>query len=321
MVKRVFVLFALLTCLRGAALAADPAGPAPDKLPDYLRYAEDAVSARLEVAIRRFSLPSGQTVDLVGAVHIADAPYYQELNRRFTTYDAVLFELVGDPRHLTRAPPADLDPQSSDSSGGTVSFIQQAASKYLKLTFQLSAIDYSGKNMVHADMSYEEFERLQAARGENMATLFMRAMQAQANGSMNDVAMDELNTFALIRILMSPDAATEFKKALAKVFDQTESLTLAMEGQSGSTILSGRNEVAVKKMKEVLADKRRRRIAVFYGGAHMPGIEAVLTKDLGARSAGEEWLPAWTMPKAKPAAVTTPPADKTPAPGTAKPAS
>lgn len=315
MLKRLLLMFALLSCLRGAAFAADPA----DSAPDYLRYAEDPVSARLEVAIRSFSLPSGQTVDLVGAVHIADAPYYRELNRRFTAYDAVLFELVGDPRHLTRAPPPG--EQNLQGSGSTISFIQQAASRYLNLTFQLGAIDYSGKNMVHADMSYEEFERLQAARGENMATMFIRAMQAQANGSMNDVAMEELNTFALIRILMSPDAATEFKKALAKVFDQTESLTIAMEGQSGTTILSGRNEVAVKRMKEVLANKKQRRIAVFYGGAHMPGIEKALIQDLGAKAAGEEWLPAWTMPKVKTTPATTRPADTTPAPGTAKPAS
>ena len=37
----------------------------------------------LEVAVRTFTLPSGQTVDLIGVVHIADAGYYQELNQRF----------------------------------------------------------------------------------------------------------------------------------------------------------------------------------------------------------------------------------------------
>ena len=33
-------------------------------------------------------------VDLVGAVHIGDKSYYQDLNRRFRKYDAVLYELV-----------------------------------------------------------------------------------------------------------------------------------------------------------------------------------------------------------------------------------
>lgn len=309
--KRLLVLLAVTAWFPIVAFA--------DRPPDYIRFAEDAASARLEVAIKTFTLPSGQQVDLVGAVHIADAGYYQQLNQRFASYDSVLFELVGDPRALTRAPPAAAE--TRQGGGSAISFIQQSASKYLNLTFQLGAVDYSGKNMVHADMSYDEFERLQAARGESMATMFVRAMQAQASGSVNDVAMEELNTLALIRILMSPDAATEFKKSLAKVFDQMESVTLAMEGKDGTTMLGGRNQVAVKKLKEVLANKKQRRVAVFYGGAHMPGIEASLINDMGARASAEEWLAAWTMPKAQPGPATTPRADTSPAPGTAKPAS
>jgi hypothetical protein len=76
-----------------------------------------------------------------------------------------------------------------------------------------------------------------------------------------------------------------------------ESMTAAMEGPKGSAVLSGRNEIALKKVREVLADSKQRRIAVFYGGAHMPGIESRLIKDLNAKVAGEEWLAAWTMPK------------------------
>ena len=96
---------------------------------------------------------------------------------------------------------------------------------------------------------------------------------------------------------MSRDSAAEFKKALAKMLAQTESLTATMEGENGSAILSGRNEVVGRKIKEVLANKKQRRIAVFYGCAHMPGIETSLVKDMKATAAGEEWLAAWTMPK------------------------
>src|SRR5262245_23239853 len=72
-----------------------------DELPDYVRYAENGSGARLEVAIKTFTFPSGKRVDLIGMVHIADDRYYQELNRRFPGYDSVLFELVGDPTRLT----------------------------------------------------------------------------------------------------------------------------------------------------------------------------------------------------------------------------
>jgi len=265
--------------------------------PDYLRYADDAKSARLETVIRSFAMPSGQTVDLIGVVHIADYSYYEELNRRFGTYDSVLFELVGDPEWLTKSAPLTPAEREVQSGSGTLSTVQVSAAKYLNLTFQLGAIDYRGKNMVHADFTAEEFDQMQAERGENAATLFYQAMKAQVNGDLNTAAADELDMFSLIRILTSKDSATEFKKALAKNFDQMESVTAAMEGKEGTVILGGRNAVVTKKILEVLASRKQRRIAVFYGGAHMPGIETALTRDLKAKALGEEWLPAWTMPK------------------------
>jgi hypothetical protein len=267
------------------------------ELPDYVRFAEDEKSARLEVAIKTFTLPTGKTVDLIGVVHLADDAYFQELNKRFDAYDSVLFELVGDPKRLTEAAPLTEGQRKLQSGGGALSAIQQAAGKYLDLTFQLGAIDYSKKNMVHADTTAEEFETMQKERGETTLSLFARAMQVQLSGQIAPAAMSELNTFGLIRILMSPDSAAEFKKALAKTFDQMESMTSLMEGKDGSVILSGRNDVVVNKIKEVLAYKKQRRIAVFYGGAHMPGIESSLTNDMKAKPSGEEWLAAWTMPK------------------------
>jgi len=287
MKTRLLALLAMLITLgaHGAAVA--------DELPDYIRFRQDATSTRLESAIRTVTLPSGQRVDLIGAVHIADDAYYQELNRRFAAYDSVLFELVGDPKGLT-AP-------SAVTSSSAVSIIQQTAGQYLKLRFQLDAVDYTRKNMVHADATAEEFDRMQKERGESMLTLFGRAMQAQMaadmTGSANASTANGLDTFGLIRILMSRDSAAEFKKALAKMLAQTESLAATMEGENGSAILSGRNEVVGRKIKEVLANKKQRRIAVFYGCAHMPGIETSLVKDMKAKAAGEEWLAAWTMPK------------------------
>ena len=106
---------------------------------------------------------------------------------------------------------------------------------------------------------------------------------------------------------MSRDSAAAFKKALAKTFDQMESMTGLMEGSERSAVLSGRNDVVMKKINQVLAAKKQRRIAVFYGGAHMPGIEASLIRDLKAKATGEEWLAAWTMPKLLPAAESATP--------------
>jgi hypothetical protein len=291
----------LLVLLAVLATAGFHSASWAGELPDYIRFAENAKSERLEVAIKTFTLPSGKKVDLIGVVHIADDTYYQVLNERFDAYDSVLFELVGDPGALTEAAPLTQEQRRSQQGGGTLSTLQQAASEYLDLTFQLGAIDYSKKNMVHADTTAEEFQTMQNERGESTIGLFVRAMQVQLNGEIDTAAMRELDTFALIRILLSPDSTAEFKKALAKTFDQMESMTAAMEGKNGSVILGGRNAVVVKKIKEVLASRKQCHIAVFYGGAHMPGIESALISDLKAKASGEEWLAAWTMPKQKPA--------------------
>jgi len=267
-----------------------------EPLPDYIRFADDEKSARLEIAIKSFKMPTGAVVDLIGVVHIADAAYYAELNKRFDAYDAVLFELVGDPENVTKVKPSAKDEE--ESGGGAIRFIQTTAGRLLKLTFQLGQIDYTKPNMVHADATGEEFAQMQKERGESMMTLFIRAMRAQLSGDLNDLPIHELDTFGLIRILMSNDSAAEFKIILAKMFDQAESMTTRMEGEEGSALLSGRNEVVVKKIKEVLADTKKKRISVFYGAAHMPGIEGMLLKDMKAVAAGEEWLAGWTMPRA-----------------------
>ncbi|HET7812698.1 MAG TPA: hypothetical protein VFL16_19145 [Steroidobacteraceae bacterium] len=281
-------LLLLLTLSIRVAFAAEP--------PDYVRYAENAGASRLEVAIKTFALPSGQRVDLIGTVHIADAAYYQELNRRFAAYDSVLFELVGDPRALTESAPRD----EFRPGGGAIGFIQQAAGDYLHLTFQLGAIDYTRGNMVHADVSAEEFARMQRERGETPSTLFARAMQTQMSGQTGAANGDALDTLGLFRILMAPDSAMAFKKALARNLDQMESLSASLEGSNGSAVLGGRNEVAIRKLGEVLASAQQRHVALFYGAAHMPGLESALLHAMKAKPAGEEWLAAWTMLKPKP---------------------
>jgi hypothetical protein len=288
-------MLATLVFQAAAPASEEPANPRP--LPDYIRYADDARSTRLEVAVKSFRLPSGQQVDLVGAVHIADDAYYQALNRRFDRYDSVLFELVGDPGYVTTTAPQVLKQRSAQEYTGALSTLQQAMGKYLNLTFQLGEIDYTKKNMVHADTSAAEFARMQQERGETMLTLLARAMNAQLSSGGQGSAASELNVVALIRILLSPDAATEFKKVLARQFDQMESLTALMERDGGSAILSGRNDVAVNKLQQVLASRKQRRVAVFFGAGHMPGIEALLIAKLDAHAAGEEWLAAWTIPK------------------------
>ena len=60
----------------------------------------------------------GLYVDLIGAIHIGDKAYYQQLNKDFSAYDALLYELVAP--QGTRVPKhrdADGAPQHSQGTG------------------------------------------------------------------------------------------------------------------------------------------------------------------------------------------------------------
>lgn len=65
---------------------------------DYIRVrdSEDSNHVHLEVSTRSFAprVGAGASVHLVGAVHIGDKSYYDELQRILETYDLVLFEGV-----------------------------------------------------------------------------------------------------------------------------------------------------------------------------------------------------------------------------------
>jgi hypothetical protein len=265
--------------------------------PDYIRFREDGDAARLEVALRSLTLPDGTTVDLAGAVHIADAAYYEDLNKRFTGYDAVLYELVGNPSDLREAQQPQHEPEAKGRAN-PIRFLQQSMGSLLKLSFQLEKINYSLPNLVHADVTAEEFAALQKARGESMMSLWAKAMAAHYDEDNADVReATELDAGRLLRMLLSRNAAAEFKTLFAKLFDQAERSTATLEGESGSAILKDRNEVAFRKLREITAAKPGSRLCIFYGAAHMPGIEALIIKELKGKPSGSSWLPAWTMPK------------------------
>src|SRR4051812_39771269 len=73
---------------------ADPAGEESKFI--RLRRAEDKRPAAMETAIVRYQSAArpGVELSLVGAVHVGDKSYYDDLNKLFERYDVVLYELV-----------------------------------------------------------------------------------------------------------------------------------------------------------------------------------------------------------------------------------
>jgi hypothetical protein len=278
------------TVAYGQADAPQAPAPAP-KESEFLRLARDDAGApvTMQTSIVRFApapgaAPAGLTVDLVSAVHIADAAYFEQLNTRFRDYDAVLYELV--------APEGTRVPLGGGQRRGVVSGIQGAMTNVLDLTFQLEQIDYTRANFVHADLSPEEFAQSMAERGETMTDYLLRAMTVSLSAQAKDPA--GVQGIAMLMALLSQDRDRLLKIQFAVSMLDMETMTAMFEGKEGSTLIAERNERAVSVLQKRI-EAGDRRLAIFYGAGHMADMAKRLESDLGLRRTGAEWLDAWDL--------------------------
>lgn len=224
-------------------------------------------------------------VHLIGAVHIGEAEYYEALNKAFEQYDAVLYELVAP--EGTR-----VERGSGRGDLSIVSRLQVGMKEMLDLDFQLEHIDYQRENLVHADMSPEEFARTMQKRGESVWTVVLRMMgQSIAQQSKNP---SRTSDFDLLMALFDRNRALKLKRLLAEQFEDLEGMMLAFEGEDGSTIISERNKKALQVLRREL-EGGKRKLAIFYGAGHLPDMESRLKQDFGMVRRGERWLTAWDM--------------------------
>jgi hypothetical protein len=249
----------------------------------------------METAVVRY-LPAGAdragvSVDLVGAVHIGDESYYDDLNKLFAGYDVVLYELV--------APEGTRIPKEGRQGGSThpIGAMQNGMSSMLELVHQLDCVDYTKENFVHADMSPDEFNKSMSERGESFMQMFLRlmgqGMAQQAAAQQGGGSSSDLN---LLVALFSRDRAMRLKQLMADQFENMESQMLVFDGPGGSTIITERNKKAFEVLeKQLQAGKKK--IAVFYGAGHLPDMEKRLRDDFGLKREGEQWLTAWSLDK------------------------
>jgi hypothetical protein len=272
----------------GLALAptTQPVGQGDVK---FLRFIDDGHGGgRLETAIVTYRNDAGQTVRLVGAVHIGEKAYYQGLNDTFRRDDAVLYELV-KPKDMVGAP------QPNQPSHSAIGQFQHFLKDSLNLDFQLDDIDYSRPNFVHADLDAETFEKMQEERGESMFTLMLRSMmdamsKGDAAGGVGDVDLAD----ELIKMLCRPDSERQLKLLLARHMQDAEQMMSGLEGPKGSVILTERNKAALKVLADTLA-KGKKNISVFYGAAHMPKMAETMTTEMGFRPVAVEYRTAWDL--------------------------
>jgi len=289
------LLLFLLACFFCGGILADintssGAEPTTAKT-DFIRFVENDQGASLQTAIANYVSPTGVIVDLIGAVHIADKKYFDELNQRFKRYDSVLYELVGRPvEQRTEMKVAD-----GNAKLQWLGQMQETMRKKLALESQLQCIDYKAPNFVHADMSTEGFLDTQKDKKENFLTLWMKA--AIASSVTADPEKEEPSMMEFLAILMRDDNASELKLMVGREFDRVENLMAGIESGNGTVIIGERNRHALEVLKKQI-DAGKKHLAIFYGAAHLPDMEQRLLKQ-GYKLEKTEWLKAWDLPNEK----------------------
>lgn len=282
-----------------AVLGATASATAGSSADTFLRVQKDSTgNARsMDTAIVRYEIPARKgahgsaMVDLVAVVHVGERDYYAELNRRFQSYDAVLYELIApEDSPLPPKPVPGAVPEKS-----VLSQIQGGIKDLLGLEFQLDGIDYRRPNMVHADLSPESFLESMRERGESVWTIAARLLlQGIADQQRNQDPVKDLRLIAVLLKGTQRERQVEFRRYLAENFNQLDEFVERLEGPKGSTIIAARNEKALEVLDKQLA-RGKKRIAIFYGAAHMPDMERRLKERFHAVPKDTQWLEAWSL--------------------------
>jgi hypothetical protein len=179
-----------------------------------IRRDDQAVAQALETALVRYVPTDGRSgvyVDLVAAVHIADRAYYERLNEAFQSYDVVLYELVAP--EGTRIPKGGPDGQDRHP----ISQLQGGMKELLDLEHQLSVIDYTRQNFVHADMSPEEFAQSMKDRGESFTQMLLKmTFEGMAQQSQKESQAERSSMVDLVLSLTSKKKASQVQQSLAR---------------------------------------------------------------------------------------------------------
>jgi hypothetical protein len=299
---------AWLTCYAGVsaepavadkAVEKTDAARAPDDIlgKDWVRvrYDKKQEPLAMEAAIVRYVPvkpdPRGKgtplSVDLVAAVHIGDAAYYDALNQRFEAYDALLYELVA-------AEGTVVERGRGTSNAHPLGALQNAMKSMLALEHQLEQVDYTKKNFVHADMSPDQFMQAMKDRNEGFLQMYMRLLGHSLGAQSKMAAKGESPDVAVFAALFAEDRPLRLKKVLSQQLADTEEMLTSFGGEEGSVLITDRNKAALKVLKQEIAAGKKR-IAIFYGAGHLADMDKRLREEFGLKPVEITWLTAWDL--------------------------
>lgn len=271
-------------------------------------------------------------VDLVSTIHIADKEYFTTLQEELESYDCVLYEMVASRESLEnrRNSAATKKLKASRSRGFNIlGCIQRQMARVLMLDFQLDCLDYQAEKWYHADLDFETFKKLQLEKGESFFT-FARDMTLRSTKAMIQPASiredlgpwrskllwasrvlpmplvglfiiggvcadvgSQSSEFPELEALSRLDFGAAMKVFLAKRLT-SEFTQVTADVEEGSVIIGERNRVAIEALRRSL-DEGHNRIAILYGGGHMPDLGRRLREEFDLVPSRVQWITAWSI--------------------------
>lgn len=176
--------------------------------------------------------------------------------------------------------------EGADSMAGEDG-IQRLLARTLGVKFQLDAMDYSQPHWVNCDVTLSELERLldEAGLGGEGDSF----LQMMAGGGLLGAIQGPL-----LGMLGSSNSMREIVKlVLIDVLGKAEAMMGAMPGPMGDlmeVLLHERNDVVVARLRALVEEPGEiGSIGVFYGAAHLTGIEESLD-EMGYRPVATHWV-------------------------------
>jgi len=129
-----------------------------------------------------------------------------------------------------------------------------------------------------------------------MLSLMFKSFQQEMAAKKKGNGAAQVSTAELLRALFSPNFAVDMKYIFAKQFQEMERVAAGLDDEEGSVILTERNDVALKVLKKELASGHKK-LAIFYGAAHLPDMKEKMIEDFGFKHTATKWVIAWDLPK------------------------
>ncbi|KAL9255124.1 hypothetical protein AKJ16_DCAP15349 [Drosera capensis] len=262
-------------------------------------------------------------VDLVSTIHIADKEYFDTLQKQLESYDCVLFEMVISKEGLEndKGFTAARRLKSTRTQGFSIlGFVQKQMARLMSLEFQLDGLNFEAGNFYHADLDFETFQAQQLKKGESMMTLARDMTLRSAEEILQPASIPEnlgpwkSKLLWASRVLPMPlvwlvlikgvcadagDRVTDYPefKALSRLdLAAALNITEVLEDEAKTVIVGERNKAATDALRSAI-DAGNNKIAILYGGGHMPDMGRRLREEFDLVPSSVQWIPAWSITK------------------------